>query len=93
MIPDPRRVPTLRVEEVAQALGLGRSACYEAIKRGEIPSLRYGRRVVVPTARLLTLLGLRDDSAADPLDDEHCVVERSHSHTVTQRKEVRPREQ
>jgi excisionase family DNA binding protein len=48
---------TLTVEETAEALGIGRTSAYEAIRRGEIPSLRFGRRVVVPRAALLRLLG------------------------------------
>ena len=48
----------MRVEQVAVALGLGRSACYEAIGRGEIPSLRIGRRLFVQTAELRRLLGM-----------------------------------
>ena len=39
---------TLNVEEVAQILGIGRASAYRAIKRGEIPSIRIGRRYLVP---------------------------------------------
>jgi excisionase family DNA binding protein len=62
-LPDPRAVPTLRVEEVATILRTGRSATYEAVRRGEIPSIRVGRRLLVPTAALARLLGL---DVADP---------------------------
>jgi excisionase family DNA binding protein len=48
---------TLTVEEVASLLGLGRTAAYEAARRGQIPSRRLGRRVVVPVPALLTWLG------------------------------------
>ncbi|MEQ8716666.1 MAG: helix-turn-helix domain-containing protein [Acidimicrobiales bacterium] len=48
---------TLTVEEVASLLSLGRSATYEAIRRGEIPSRRLGRRVLVPVPALLEWLG------------------------------------
>lgn len=37
-------------------LGLGRSAIYEAIERGEIPVLRFGRRIVVSKKALARLL-------------------------------------
>ncbi len=47
---------TLTVSEAAQLLGIGKSAAYEAAKRGEIPSLRIGRRVVVPQEALEELL-------------------------------------
>lgn len=59
MIPDPAEQPTMKPwPDVARALGLGRSAVYGAIERGEIPSLRFGSRLVVPTAALRRLLGL-----------------------------------
>ncbi len=48
---------TLTVDEVAQLLGMGRTAAYEAARRGEIPSRRLGRRVVVPVPALLDWLG------------------------------------
>ena len=48
---------TLTVEEVAPLLGLGRTAAYEAARRGQIPSRRLGRRVVVPVPALLEWLG------------------------------------
>ena len=50
---------TLTVDEVAQMLGLSRSATYEAIARGEIPSLRFGRRIVVTQRALHRMLGPR----------------------------------
>jgi excisionase family DNA binding protein len=43
---------TLSVDEAAERLGIGRSAAYEAIHRGEIPSLRIGRRFLVPVSAL-----------------------------------------
>ncbi len=53
----------MSVEEAGRELGLGRSASYEAVRRGEIPSLRLGKRRVVPTAALRRLLGLDVDDA------------------------------
>lgn len=47
---------TLTIEETASLLGLGRSATYEAARRGQIPSRRLGRRVVVPVPALLEWL-------------------------------------
>lgn len=43
-----------------KALGFrSRSATYRAIERGEIPVIRFGeRRIVVPTAELLRLIGV-----------------------------------
>lgn len=47
---------TLTVEEVAELLGIGRTTAYEAVHAGTIPSLRFGRRIVVPRAALERLL-------------------------------------
>jgi excisionase family DNA binding protein len=42
----------LNAEEVARLLGLSRGTVYEAMRTGEIPSLRVGRRLLVPTHAL-----------------------------------------
>jgi len=39
---------TLTVQQAAQRLGIGRWAAYEAVRAGQIPSLRVGRRILVP---------------------------------------------
>ena len=38
----------LTVDEVAEVIGTGRTATYDAIRRGQIPSFRVGRFVRVP---------------------------------------------
>jgi excisionase family DNA binding protein len=50
----------LTVEEVAEVIGLKRTATYVAVHRGQIPSLRLGRRLFVPVPALLRLLGHGD---------------------------------
>ncbi len=47
---------TLTVEEAARALGIGRGLAYEAVRRGEIPTVRIGRRLLVPRPALDRLL-------------------------------------
>lgn len=59
-IPDPRERPTITVPEAGALLGLKQSAAYNAARRGEIPVLRVGRALKVPTARFLRILGLAD---------------------------------
>ncbi len=49
---------TISVEEAAALLGLGRTAAYEAARRGELPTRRLGRRIVVPVPLLLEWLGI-----------------------------------
>ena len=52
--------PTLPVP-VAGAIffGLSRNGSYEAAKRGDIPTFRIGRKIMVPVAPLAQRLGLR----------------------------------
>ena len=38
--------------DAGQMLGLGRNATYDAVARGEIPVLRFGRRILVPRKAL-----------------------------------------
>lgn len=51
---------TVPVPAAGRVLGLGRDAAYGAAARGEIPTLRFGRRLVVPVQALLEMLGLSD---------------------------------
>ncbi|MEE2925785.1 MAG: helix-turn-helix domain-containing protein [Chloroflexota bacterium] len=46
----------LTIEEAGKLLGLGRSGTYEAARRGDIPTLRIGSRILVPKVALLKLL-------------------------------------
>jgi excisionase family DNA binding protein len=43
---------TYTVNETAKMLGLGRTATYQGIEKGEIPSVMVGRRILVPRAAL-----------------------------------------
>lgn len=49
---------TITIEQTAELLGLGRTAAYEAARRGEFPTRRLGRRIVVPVPALLEWLGM-----------------------------------
>ena len=44
------------VEEVAELLGIGRSSAYQAVHSGDIPSLRIGRRFLIPKQALDEML-------------------------------------
>jgi excisionase family DNA binding protein len=48
----------LKVEQASALMGISRSAAYRAVATGDLPSVRFGCRLYVPTARLLELLGL-----------------------------------
>jgi len=47
---------TLTVNEVARVLGISRGLAYSMVKTGEIPSVRFGKRVLIPRRALEKLL-------------------------------------
>ena len=49
---------TMTISEAARILGISRSAAYRAAAKGEIPTIRIGGRLLVPTAKLREMLGL-----------------------------------
>ncbi|KAA1427869.1 helix-turn-helix domain-containing protein [Nocardioides antri] len=72
----PTTLPVWHASKVSAAslLGVGRSVAYEAAERGDLPSLRIGHRIVVPTAALLRMLGAQ---ALADLDDAPATGSRS----------------
>jgi excisionase family DNA binding protein len=44
------------VDEVAKLLRIGRISGYQAIQRGDVPSIRIGRRILVPRLALEQML-------------------------------------
>ncbi len=57
-IPTADEQPTMTVEDAGEALGISRGSAYEAARSGQIPTIRIGRRLVVPTAALRRMLML-----------------------------------
>lgn len=49
---------TMTVAETAAVLGVHRDAAYDAVARGDLPAIRVGRAIRIPTAKLAELLGL-----------------------------------
>jgi len=47
---------TVTVEEAGRIIGVSRGSAYEAVKRGEIPVIRIGKKIRVPKAALERLL-------------------------------------
>ena len=43
---------TMTIEQVAKKLGIGRNNAYEAAHCGQIPTIRIGKRFLVPIAAL-----------------------------------------
>jgi excisionase family DNA binding protein len=59
MQPD-RITLTMSVPEAANVLGISRAFAYALVSRGDLPSLRLGRRVVVPRRALEQLVEQAD---------------------------------
>jgi excisionase family DNA binding protein len=56
-LPTKKDIPTVfTVFEVAKILRIGKIAAYQAIARGDVPSIRIGRRILVPRYALEQML-------------------------------------
>jgi excisionase family DNA binding protein len=63
---------TYTVPEVAELLGISRSTAYECVRRGEIPALTLGRRVVIAKATIDAMLGpTTNDLQAPTIGEAH----------------------
>lgn len=61
---------TLSVAEAAKKLGISRGLAWDMVHEGKIPSIRFGKRYLVPQAaleRLLTSYERRDSNTEDSL--------------------------
>ena len=48
---------TITVVEAAKRLRIGRTQCYAAVRKGQLPVIKIGRRLLIPTAKLDRMLG------------------------------------
>jgi excisionase family DNA binding protein len=62
-----RVAKTVTVQELAELLGISRNHAFRCVARGEIPSVRMGRRLLIPASFLEELF---DANAASPLDTD-----------------------
>ena len=53
---DNSKARTCTVDEAAKQLGIHRNHAYAACKSGEIPTIRIGKRILVPQAALDRML-------------------------------------
>ena len=57
MVPEQERQSrVVSVREAAKILGIGRDSAYAAARKGEIPTIRIGRRLLVPIDALERML-------------------------------------
>jgi hypothetical protein len=64
-----RDLATVTVPVGGAFLGLGRAGSYEAAKRGDLPTIRVGGRLLVPVATLLRMVGVQPDRAVHEAAD------------------------
>ena len=53
------------VDEARQKLGISRGLIYEAVRRGEIPHIHVGKRLLIPQTALTKLLESANCDAAN----------------------------
>jgi excisionase family DNA binding protein len=58
-----REEPSISVELAGKALGIKRSSAYAAIHNKELPYIKIGRRIAVPTAWLRKKLQIEEQPA------------------------------
>jgi excisionase family DNA binding protein len=59
---------TVTVPEAAKLLGISRMSAYTAVREGVIPSLRIGRRILIPRLALERLLAQASQRADETLE-------------------------
>ena len=85
---DRNRRLTLSVTEAAELLGISRALAYELVARGELPSLQFGRRLVVPWRAIERLLASCEENATTqgiPTTDHDSPTTTERDHMPTTR--------
>ncbi len=57
---NPKERLVISVEEARRLLGLSRGLMYDAVNSGQVPSIRIGRRILIPRALLGKMLDRTD---------------------------------
>jgi len=55
---------TIKIDDAAKTLGISRNAAYGAAKSGELPTIKIGKRLLVPKVALDRLLESAGQSAS-----------------------------
>lgn len=58
---------TLSIAEAAELVGISRTTAYELAHSGELPTVRLGRRILVPVNQLAETLGTDVEAVLDAL--------------------------
>lgn len=61
---------TYTIAEAAEMLGIGLTSAYEAAHNGQLPVIRFGRRLIIPAQRFDQMLawGAAVKPSVDPVD-------------------------
>jgi excisionase family DNA binding protein len=76
--PLPDEQLTFTIDQAAALLGISKSTAYECAHRGELPVLRFGRRLVVTRTTLIALLGLDQAAATNDQSNKRRRPRRTH---------------
>ena len=52
--------PACTVADFARLMGLSLNAAYEAVNRGDVKAIRFGRRIIIPTIYVREMLGFEE---------------------------------
>jgi excisionase family DNA binding protein len=63
---------TVTIPELTKALGISRGLAYQAARRGEFPTIRIGRRVLVPRDALDRMLSADAPTRSNDEADDDC---------------------
>lgn len=55
-LPDPAQQTTITIDEAAKVFGVSRSTAYYAARTGQIPTIKLGRKLLVPVVALRRML-------------------------------------
>lgn len=64
----------MSIDAAAKILDISRNGAYDAAKRGEIPTIKIGHRIMVISAKLREMIDAQD-APAEPTDMEAIVEE------------------
>lgn len=62
--------PTISIKQASELLGISLRSAYKCARTGELPTLRLGRRLLVPTPKLMRMLGVEPESPDMPAAED-----------------------
>jgi len=78
-----RSEPTISIPDYARLLGVSRASGYTYAREGQIPTIKVGRRVRIPSAIVLRQLGLDTEPRVENSQD--CMISGTVSRDVARR--------